>query len=612
MEEFDETRRLLPTANHGELARQGSSSSWRNRFSQGAILVTVALERLAFYSITGNLVLFLNKTPYSWESYNTMNGLFFLIGIYCFFALIGGWVADTILGRYKAVVLGFIVYLTGYIFFPLLSKKYSGSNGNDTKSTDFLIVPPMCRHFGDSEARGQNYNIIDSLNEDPFQEHCAWLIYTVLAIMAIGTGTVKANIAPFGADQVLGENQQKTLGFFNWFYWSINIGSLVALSVITYIQQQWDFFYGYLAANVCLGAAVVVFCIGSCTYKRTPPAGSVLSNVCRIMKEAFRMWRKRSKYYSRVPKVDNSKVDNADSMVIVSKPSFLDYAKVRFGGSFHDVLVDDVKKLWQILCVFLSLVPYWVVYYQMETTFLVQGLHMNLFVANELNTKEFCYNNSKVQTYSLTNNMKTDADAGKPQIVAAWFSLCDIIFLIILIPFVDRVLYPRLAKAGYPFTMVNRIAVGMLFATLAVCVAGTVEMFRLEFAYLVAPKSMKGIIMGLFYFLSGVGSFVGTGLMYAFKNIFFSSDDHGDINCLCFGKEKRSCHLDYYFFVLAGIELLGLFVFLYVARKFNLSQYSNQARSVHVQQQNVRVNRGLHHSRLIYRIPSQESADSSS
>lgn len=66
------------------------------------------------------------------------------------------------------------------------------------------------------------------------------------------------------------------------------------------------------------------------------------------------------------------------------------------------------------------------------------------------------------------------------QIVAAWFSLCDIIFLIILIPFVDRVLYPRLAKAGYPFTMVNRIAVGMLFATLAVCVAGTVEMFRLR------------------------------------------------------------------------------------------------------------------------------------
>ena len=47
-----------------------------------------------------------------------------------------------------------------------------------------------------------------------------------------------------------------------------------------------------------------------------------------------------------------------------SVPSCLDYAKVRHGGSFHDNTVDEVKVVCKIVLVFASLVPYWIVYYQ--------------------------------------------------------------------------------------------------------------------------------------------------------------------------------------------------------------------------------------------------------
>ena len=62
--------------------------------------------------------------------------------------------------------------------------------------------------------------------------------------------------------KVAHEGQQATLSFFNWFYWSVNLGALVGLSVITYLQQQQSFFVGYLTSVCCLGVSVLLFAAG--------------------------------------------------------------------------------------------------------------------------------------------------------------------------------------------------------------------------------------------------------------------------------------------------------------------------------------------------------------
>lgn len=64
--------------------------------------------------------------------------------------------------------------------------------------------------------------------------------------------------------------------------------------------------------------------------------------------------------------------------------------------------------------------------------------------------------------------------------MAAWFSLFDVVFLIILLPLFDRVVYPYLKKRDMHVGIVCRISVGMMFATIAVLVAGIVELFRLR------------------------------------------------------------------------------------------------------------------------------------
>ena len=71
--------------------------------------------------------------------------------------------------------------------------------------------------------------------------------------------------------------------------------------------------------------------------------------------------------------------------------------------------------------------------------------------------------------------------AGPGQLVAAWFSLFDVIMLIILLPFFDRVIYPRIERrTGNPVSISWRILLGMIFAVAAMVVAGVVEHYRLR------------------------------------------------------------------------------------------------------------------------------------
>jgi len=196
---MDERRRLLNRTPSQVSSLSSNAVSWGTRFGQGAVLLAVALERIAFYGFVGNLVLFFNEKPYNWESYNALLASLFFVGISYLTSFFGGILADSFLGRFKTLILSMVIYSIGYAFLPVLSYKYF----NKDDRVNYLL-PPICKTV-DSD---NNSTTIDSNDigqdgaEGPFQENCSATVFVVLCVIAVGAGTYRANIAPFGGDQV--------------------------------------------------------------------------------------------------------------------------------------------------------------------------------------------------------------------------------------------------------------------------------------------------------------------------------------------------------------------------------------------------------------------------
>lgn len=71
-------------------------------------------ERFAFYGLASNLITFLTNelgqsTATAAKNINTW------IGVSCIFPILGGFLADSILGRFKTVLLSSFIYLLVYI-----------------------------------------------------------------------------------------------------------------------------------------------------------------------------------------------------------------------------------------------------------------------------------------------------------------------------------------------------------------------------------------------------------------------------------------------------------------------------------------------------------------
>jgi len=114
-----------------------------------------------------------------------------------------------------------------------------------------------------------------------------YLIYFVgLYMIALGAGGIKPCVSSFGADQFDDTDpveKTKKGAFFNWFYFCINIGSLISGTVLIWVQENYGYSIGFGIPTFFIALAIGSFFIGSEIYRFQIPGGSPLTRACQVV-----------------------------------------------------------------------------------------------------------------------------------------------------------------------------------------------------------------------------------------------------------------------------------------------------------------------------------------
>lgn len=159
------------------------------------VLIIYTMERFAYYGLICNYVLFLNNQPLNWDTYNAAIILLIFLGLTNVFSVFGGLLADSKLGKFNTILISFLIYLLGYGMFFMLSFNSDGIPGycggsSNLSANGFFNQSAMFAHAPLKKDRNIG------------QESCSYIIIISILLNSIGIGFLRANLAPFGADQV--------------------------------------------------------------------------------------------------------------------------------------------------------------------------------------------------------------------------------------------------------------------------------------------------------------------------------------------------------------------------------------------------------------------------
>ena len=231
-------------------------------------------ERLAFYGLSTNLVIYLTRVMGYDSGFAAVQVSLFEGSCYLS-PLLGAWLADSIWGRYRTILVFSLIYLVGMVSLAA-SAAIPG------------LTPPPDRFP----------TLLQSA-----------ALYVSLYIVALGTGGIKPNVSAFGADQFDETNAQdrkEKKSFFNWFYFSINLGSLLAVTCIVWIQENLSWAIGFAIPAACMAIAILVFIAGSRRYKHVAPSESPFSRVFNVVWAAYKARRAAAgRRYRQLPAVDS-------------------------------------------------------------------------------------------------------------------------------------------------------------------------------------------------------------------------------------------------------------------------------------------------------------------
>lgn len=111
-------------------------------------------------------------------------------------------------------------------------------------------------------------------------------LYCALALIAVGTGGIKPCVSSFGADQFDESDEseaQKKYAFFNWFFFAINMGALLGITVLVYVQSEFGYTWGFGVPTALMIISIFILSAGFVKYRYQKPTGSAFTRFVQVI-----------------------------------------------------------------------------------------------------------------------------------------------------------------------------------------------------------------------------------------------------------------------------------------------------------------------------------------
>lgn len=523
------------------------------------ILGNECCERLAYYGMSTNLVNYLQERL-NFGNVAASNSVTNWSGTCYITPLIGAFLADAYFGRFWTIAGFSIIYVFGMVLLTMTAS-VGGLKPTCDKDVCHATSPQIA------------------------------ICFAALYLIALGTGGIKPCVSSFGADQ-FDENDEterkKKSSFFNWFYFSINIGALVASSVLVWIQMNVGWGWGFGIPAVAMAIAVVSFFAGSRLYRIQTPGGSPITRIFQVIVASLRksdvnVPSDKSLLYETADEECNIK--GSRKLEHTDKLKFFDKAAVETQTDRTKGLTDpwrlcsvtqveELKSIIRLLPIWASGIVFATVYSQMSTMFVLQGNTMDQHMGPKF----------KIPSASL--------------------SLFDTLSVIFWAPVYDIVIVPYARKftgRERGFTQLQRMGIGLALSIIAMIIAGVLEVIRLdvvrknnyydleyipmsifwqvpqyflvgcaevftfigqlEFFYDQAPDAMRSLCSALSLTTVALGNYLSTLLV-----TIVTKATTGDGKLGWIPDNLNRGHLDYFYWLLAILSLINFVVYLWISK----------------------------------------------
>ncbi|KAH6779007.1 Major facilitator superfamily protein [Perilla frutescens var. hirtella] len=530
------------------------------------IIANEAFEKIAAYGLMPNMILYLVGS-YHFSVAGGTNALFIWSAISNFLPILGAFLSDSYFGRFLVISVATLVVLLGLIVLWL------------TAIID-AARPPSC---------------------DPRIGKCVKpnagqyaLLFAAFALLSIGAGGVRPCSLAFGADQYDNpenpNNQRVLQTFFNWYYASVGVSLMVALTIIVYIQNDFGWVIGFGVPVGLMLFSTVMFFLGSKLYVKVKSDKSLLTGLLQVLVAA---WKKR---LLQLPEEDSDhgfkyyRTKDSKLMVPSQKMRFLNKACIISNPEKELDADDSPSDPWKLCSVLqvevlkslIDLVPIW---------------STGIMIAVLISQHSF----PVVQALTLDRRL-----AGNFKIPPGSFGIFSVITLTLWVALYDWAIVPLLAKYTKNPRGIGlraRIGIGLFISCFATATAALVERRRraaalhqgladypkaqvdmsamwlvpqhcltglsealnaiaqIQLYYSQFPKSMASIAVALFALGLAVGNLVGSMIV----SIVDTASQRGGRESWVSDNLNKG-HYDYYYWVLTILSVLNLIYFIFCSR----------------------------------------------